>query len=401
MKPRIAACFVLLSLPVLGWAAPARDATMPERYNVGGYIKASRTAPHVFTPHADPRPLPAATADMMAGRGNGEAATAARAYMRQFPATTGMLLIDWGRVVFEAYRGLGNADSEFYSMSIAKSMTSLAVGTALCAGKIPGLDTPAGDLVPELRINNFGRSTVRQLLLMSSGAYKPSFVGQPDFAGALGSSSVTGKPYRSTSWPLRLGRITVADVLWGRLWPHVRHQAVNAPGDRFLYKGGDTMALSTVVERTAGMSLAAWFEQTVWREVRGGKPGHWESDRDGTTVGFSGFQVSLRDWGRIALWVLEHRGEPGCLGDYIRAATSRQIAIPPDGKTAGGYRGYGYQYWVDNPYVPGYWAKGFAGQEIATDPDSGKILIKFGYRNGDGSGGALFRLFRDWTAVGE
>jgi CubicO group peptidase (beta-lactamase class C family) len=181
----------------------------------------------------------------------------------------------------------------------------------------------------------------------------------------------------------------------------VRDKNVNAPGGRFLYKGGDTMALSKVVERATGTSLAAWFERTVWWPARGGRTGHWEADRTGTTVGYSGFQATLRDWARIALWVLDRRGEPGCLGDYVRAATTKQIAVPPDGRSAGGYRGYGYQYWVANPHAPGYWAKGYAGQEIATDPVSQKILLKFGYRNGDGSGAALFRLYRDWTAAGD
>lgn len=401
MQIRVFFLFVILSLSSLGGGMYVHAATMPERYNVGGYARIGKAKLYTFKPTSDPRPLPGADAGRMARRGNTAAVTAARTFMARFPATTGMMLLDQGHVVFEAYQGQGNADSEFYSMSMAKSMTSLAVGTALCAGKIAGLDTSAGAIVPEMVNNSFGRSTVRQLLMMSSGAYKPNFVGQPDFGGALGANAVSGRSYRSTSWPLRLGEITVADVLWGRLWPHVRNKNVNAPGARFVYKGGDTMALSVVVERATGMSLAAWFDQTVWQRVRGAGSGHWEADRTGTAVGYSGFQVSLRDWSRIALWVLDTRRAPGCLGDYLRAATSRQIAVPSDGLTAGGYRGYGYQYWVDNPYAPGYWAKGYAGQEMATDPATGKILIKFGYRNGDGSGVALLRLYRDWNKASD
>ena len=142
---------------------------MQERFNVGGYVRAGKTTPHAFVSHPDPLPLPMALADDMAVRGNAAAADAARAFMTKFPATTGMMLLERGRVVFEGYQGLGSPQAEFYSMSIGKSMTSMAVGTALCAGKLPGLETLAGDIVPELRGDSYGKSTIRQLLMMSSG----------------------------------------------------------------------------------------------------------------------------------------------------------------------------------------------------------------------------------------
>ncbi len=388
-----ALAIVSVATPVLGQEAGYR-----QKYSLGGYIRAGKTTPHAFTSHTDSRTLEKAGRSLMDTRGNAAAAEAARAYMKRFRAVNAMLLLDRGRIVFEAYQGPATADNELYSMSIGKSMTSLAVGTALCAGRIGSLDILAGDIVPELRINNYGKSTVRQLLMMSSGAYQPKRAGQPDFGGALGKFPNGVTPYRVSLWPLRLGEITVGEILWGRLWKAIRNTSVHAPGERFIYKSGDTLALSKIVERATGMTLAAWFDETVWRRVRAARTGHWEADRVGSTLAYAGFQASLRDWARIALWVLETRRKKGCLGDYVRAATSKQIPVPQiRGRTGGGYRGYGYQWWLDNPYTPGFWGKGYAGQEMAIHPETGKILIKFSYRASLRSHEEIYALFKTWV----
>lgn len=56
------------------------------------------------------------------------------------------------------------------SFSRAKSIISLAIGQALCAGKIPSLEVQAQQLVPELAQTVYGRAKIKSLLTMSSGA---------------------------------------------------------------------------------------------------------------------------------------------------------------------------------------------------------------------------------------
>ena len=371
---------------------------MPERFNVGGFPDAGRTAPYQFVPHDTPSALPPAIPEERRRRGNHNARQAAGAYMEKHPATTGMILIEHGKIVFEAYQGQGSPTAEFYSQSIGKSMTSLAVGQALCAGILKSLDLPASRIVPELGDNNYGKSTVRQLLMMSSGAYMTRLAGQPQFDGGIGRRPRNGKPFQATPWPIRLGQITIDDVLWGRGWDKIRLKNYAPPGEGFVYKAGDRLALGKVIERLTGNSLAAYFDQTVWQAVRGAGRGRWESDRTGSTVAYAGLQLQLRDWGRTAVWILKHRAQPGCFGKYLREATTTRISNARLGSRAGGlFDGYGYQWWTDNRQVPGFWGKGYAGQELGLNPETGKILIKFGYKSYPGTTTEINELYRAWN----
>lgn len=391
MKCRSICISTVIVAGLIGICMPAvaRDTRMQERYNVGGYIEVGMTEPYRLLPHAEPRPLPRRTTEEMSA-GDQAAVAATQAYLEKYPETTGFLLIDRGRVVFEGYQGTGGPEREFYGMSIGKSLTSLVVGRALCAGALSSLDVAAREFVPEMAGGNFGRSTMRQLLIMSSGAYKSKNGGMQNFGGKL-----LGK-FSGVTWPMRLGELTIDEMLWGWVWDETRDRDIHPPGQRFIYKSGDTLALARTTERATGKRLAAYFDQTVWRFVRGAHRAHWESDSAGSALAHAGFQARLADWGRLALWLLEERAKPGCYGDYLRAATVTQIA------TGGGFfRGYGYQWWTDHKHAPGFWGLGYAGQALGMDPDSGKVLVKFGYAKYGRNAGDLFRIFRDWVASGK
>lgn len=379
-------------------ASVARDIRVQPRLMLGDFIRVARQPAHEFTPNAAPRNLPAADSGIRSEPSNRRATAEATAYLDRYPETLAMLMIADGRIVFQAHRGDATLDRPLYSMSIAKSLTSLAVGQALCAGVIPSLETRASDIVPELTLNNFGRSSVRELLTMQSGAYISAYIGQPKFRGGLGKRPRTGKPYRGYGWPVRLGQITTADVLWGSAWRRVENVDAHPPGRVFGYKGADTLAVATVVARATETSLAAYFDRTIWQSVRGAGPGAWEADRDGQTVASSGAEFRLTDWGRIAQWLLAARVGRHCFGAYLRSATSTQVSTQRPGRRAHPhFAGYGYQWWTDNRYAPGFWAVGYAGQYIAIDPASRKILIKFGYAQYGRGARDLFDLFAAWT----
>ena len=97
---------------------------------------------------------------------------------------------------------------------------------------------------------------------------------------------------------------------------------------------------------------------------------------------------------------MEERRKPGCFGDYPRHATTTRIRNPRLGSAAGaGFDGYGYQWWTDHRTVPGFWGKGHAGQELGINPETNKILIKFGYRTYRGVTSDLNKLFGRWNAA--
>jgi len=383
-----------LALAVAHGSARAQEfagVRVPEAVVVGGYVLEGPTIDHEFAPHPKPRALPRATTAELAANGNAAAAAEAGDYLRRYPETVALMLLERGRIVFQAYQRPGGAERELYGMSISKSMTGLAVGKALCAGAIASLDRTAGSIVPELNRNNYGRSTLRQLLTMSSGAYVGVNGSQPKFETAR-----FGR-YAAAEWPMRLGMVSVDEVLWGWAWDSVAGKNPHRPGEVFVYKAGDTLALGQVVQRATGMPLAAWWDKSVWREVRGAHTGHWEADRDGSTLAALGLQLHLDDWARVAVWILEERARPGCFGEYLRAATSPQIANARLTRAGVVFESYGYQWWTQNRLAPGFWGLGYAGQFLGIDPDSGKLLIRFGYAVYGRVGRDLFELFERWA----
>jgi len=363
------------------------DTKIPQKYNVGGYIDVAGSSNYALGAHSAPRPLPRAPDLLITDK--------AAKYMATYGETTGLMLIDHGKVAFETYQGMGGKDREFFSMSMAKSLTSLTIGKALCNGVLTGLDQRAGDIVADLNTNNLGKSTLLHLLTMNSGTYRAQNAGQPRFRGGLGKRPVSGKPFAGMHWPIRLGQITVGDILWGPGWDKVEGKNPHPPGHGFSYKGADTLALGVVLQRAAGISLAEYFDRHIWQHVRPAGAAHWESDRTGVTVASSGFQARLTDWGRLAIWILAELKKHGCYGDYLRAATSKQVAT--DGPLKQIFGGYGYQWWTDNVLAPGFWALGYAGQNFGIDPKRDRIIIKFSSATSAPAQRALYDLFSDWN----
>ena len=302
--PIVVVCCVCTAALAVGAAPPASANRMLEKYNVGGYVAVPGAKSYALGADRDPAVLPRATGTTRNSAQVQRTIAAASAYIKRFRATTALMLIDGGTVIFEQYQGLGGPKRQFFSMSIAKSLTSLAVGKAMCGGKIESLETRAGTIVPELNANHLGASTIAQLLMMSSGAYRPKFGGQPNYVGGVGHNPLTGRPYRGSFWPLRRGQLMISDTLWGPAWARVRGKNPDLPGRYFYYKSGDTMALAVVVQRATGMTLARYFEKSVWRHIGSSGEARWELDHEGTTAAASGFQARLADWARLALWVV-------------------------------------------------------------------------------------------------
>ncbi|MCG8492030.1 MAG: beta-lactamase family protein [Sneathiellales bacterium] len=389
-----AVCLIGCAIFLTGATEVPRKKMAP-KHNTGGYINVGTVKDHRFSKSRSPRPLKPINPSRKNEGKTSKVLNDIHQYLKAFPATTAVLLLEKGEIVAEIYQGDGTANSEFYSMSIGKSMASLAVGQAYCNGLINDLNQKASEFIPEMSSNNFGKSSVRELLMMSSGAYQSVRSGQPEFQGGIGWSNRYNRPYKGFSWPLRLGQVTIEDILWGKEWKSIKNKHPHDPGEKFIYKGADTLALSKIVERVSGVTLAQYYDKHIWQRIGAEYQGHWESDKQGSTIASSGFQASLRDWGRIALWILEERKKPGCYGDYLKAATTKQISIPK--KSRNSFKGYGYQWWTNTWRAPGFWGLGYAGQILALNPKTEKILIKFSYRHDKGSGAKLMKIFKNWN----
>ena len=391
MKTFLYAAFVLLlSL------TPLSAKEIAERFNIGGYINVSKTTPYKLTPNVSPLVLADLNSLKKNTPINSRIIDLANTYLTDYPATTALLLIENGQILYEAYQGAATRNSEFFSMSIAKSLTSMTLGKALCNGLVNNLKQKASHFIPELAETYHGQSTIHQLLKMSSGTHVRGRSGQPKFLNGIGFNPRTEKPYTGISWPLRRGQATVDEILWGRWWAQVDGKNASLPGEKFSYKAIDTLTISKTIERQSGMSSAAYFDQEIWKFIGAEHVAHWEADKNGSTIASSGFQASLRDWGRLGLWILDAYKRDDCYGAYLKEATRSQIQFSSG--SSNGFSGYGYQWWTDPRYSVGFWGLGYAGQLFAINPERNKILLKFSYRADKGSARNILKLFKTWSA---
>lgn len=95
----------------------------------------------------------------------------ARSLVGQRPAKA-FALLDGNTIVYSAFNAPADSESLFFGMSMGKTVTAMAVGQAICAGKLT-LQSKAGDVLPELQGKALGNATVHDLLRMASGAAEP------------------------------------------------------------------------------------------------------------------------------------------------------------------------------------------------------------------------------------
>ena len=142
---------VVIWFIIIFLADTAASQSIREKFVVGGYPGISETTPHTLVPSSNIRELPY---DNFSEKLNFRANKHAKRWLKKSQKTNALLLIENGKIVFEGYKGLGREDSEFYSMSMSKSLTSLAIGKALCDCTLRGLDVLASEYVLELKPNN-------------------------------------------------------------------------------------------------------------------------------------------------------------------------------------------------------------------------------------------------------
>lgn len=285
------------------------------------------------------------------------------------PGTTALALIDKGVLVFEGYgwsKGV-SPQARFTSYSVAKSVTALAVGEAVCAGKIKDLADKAQDYAPSLRGTAYGESSVRDLLMMASGARS-------------GTIESNGQPYAAAGRDHLLGARTIAEHL-EEFKEHDRtlSGAVRS-GTRFAYKNLDTAALAFVVQGAVGMPFHHWTQQAIIEKSGFADLSYWHIDKEGSPINYGFFNASLQDWVRLALRfreVLKGETHEPCLKAFLESGT--QNLLPTNFRA--GCSGYGYQIWTDCPFSARstFWMLGFGGQRIAIDLVSDKMMINFAW----------------------
>lgn len=266
----------------------------------------------------------------------------------------GLMVLHDGKVRLERY-GLGaDARTRWTSFSVAKSFTSTLVGAALRDGAIHSLDDKVTRYIPELAAGAYRDVSVRQLLTMTSGVRWNEDYADPrsDVAQMYEGHRVAGEP-----------------LLVTYMAPLPREFA---PGERWVYKTGETDLIGILVARATGKTLAAYLSEKIWKPYGMASDALWLKDAvDGTEAGGSGVSATLGDYARLGQFLLEggHAGGKAVLADgWLADATKKHADIGMPG------RGYGYQWWTwDNGAFAGI---GIFGQLLYVDPARHLVIVQ-------------------------
>lgn len=267
----------------------------------------------------------------------------------------GLLVLQDGKVRLERYRRGFGPEQRWTSFSVAKSLTSSLVGAALEDGYIKSLDDPVTTYIPELESSAYEDVTVRQLLTMTSGVRWNEDYTDPN--SEVARMLVTPPP------PGENPVIAFMRTL----------EREEPPGNKWVYKTGETGLAGVLVEKATGKSLADYLSEKIWQPYGMEKDAWWQVDLSGGNIGGCCMSAVLRDYGRIGQFILDRGragGEQVLPARWVEEATKSHADIGIPG------RGYGYQWWTGENGT--FAAVGIFGQMIHLDPDRRLVIVTLG-----------------------
>ena len=312
--------------------------------------------------------------------------------LRRDPGTRALLVLVDGCPALTAYAPGYSDANRIISWSMAKTVTAMLVGVLVSDGRL-SLDAPAPIAEWRRPGEPRGRITLRDLLQMRSGL-RHTEVGNPiensDTNQALFVHGTNAVAAYAIGQPLEA-----------------------APGTRYEYSSLTTVILSEIVTRTLTPSRDPRVRARAYRgfaQARlfgpaGVTSAVLEFDGAGTQIGGSIIRMTLADWGRMGLLLLDGRNAEG--QEVIAPAWLAVMKAPSPTNAE-----YGGQTWLNRP--SGVEAKnamfpsaaptvaamrGHLGQLVVADPAGqgrrGTVVVRLGH-NPDA---ALGPVFRDMDAL--
>jgi len=355
----------LLLAAVSAWPALPAHANHESAPTILNQFRALSPRLHVLKPAPAVRALPVSTDEAARLRINADA-------QAMVAKNFSVVVIDKGELLAEAYGHGATAESALNSYSMAKSLTALAVGEALCAGKIKSLDDKAASYVPALEGAAYGAASIRHLLSYTSGAKDP------------GGNGYSGIHHVSDMLAVTNHRLSLLDLA-------LRHGQSSSfkPGEKFIYNGLDSETLSLVLRAATGMSLPKWFETTVWHKAGAQYPAGWYMDREGNGIGEMLVLATTRDYARVGVYVLErltNASADSCMNDFMKEA-ARPLIAKGYWDSAPQF-GLGLHVGADG----NTWFFGHSAQRVGINVKTGRVVATNGFSEWPGTDALARRL---------
>ena len=299
--------------------------------------------------------------------------------------TTGLLIAKDDTILYEHYQYARTDRDRFLSQSMAKTITSMLIGIAVSEGKIKSIDDPVSTYVPGLAEAEYGKTSIRDLLHMSSGvAFSEIYDGQDDIAQL------------ARDLFIEPGKNPVTSVAQF-------NTRATPPGTKWHYASVETEILGLVLRSATGEPLADYLHSRIWDAIGAEADASWAVDNTGQEIAFCCFNATLRDYARLGR-LLAHdgawEGRQLIPRQWVLDATTVK---PADGHLAPGtatsYFGYGYQVWL----LPGEQRRfallGIRGQIILVDPATKLVMVHTAVRKQPSEPRAYAETLALWFAV--
>jgi CubicO group peptidase (beta-lactamase class C family) len=264
---------------------------------------------------------------------------------------------------------------------MAKSITAMLVGIAIGQGAIKSIDDPAETYVPGLKGSEYGQTSIRNLLHMSSGVeFGETRDGQRDL-NRLWIDMVLG------SGPTK-GTINSIVQFNRRIAP---------PGTRYFYASIEADVVGVVLHYAVNHSLSDYLQKNLWEAIGAEADAAWVIDAEGFEEAHGFFNAVLRDYARIGR-LLAHdgrwEGKQIIPAQYVIDATTTKPSndyLAPGKATP--MLGYGYFIWL-LPAPRQFALLGANGQCICVDPALKLVLVQTAVEYTD-------QVWRLWSALVE
>ncbi len=312
-----------------------------------------------------PRPIPLKPA---ASRTLAPTAIAAATAYAETQKSYALLVWRKGALEVETYWPGFDRSSRYETASMHKTVVALAIGAAIAAGKIHGVDDPIEHYIPELVGTRRGAMPLRGYLEMASGIETP-------------------KPGDDASvyWQYYLGDDLDADVA---RWPDTC-----APRTEFCYANANTHYLGWALRNATGMRYADWLSRAIWQPIGASEARLWLDKPGGSPRHSCCLIATAQDWVRIGRLMLD-KGKVGgrqvVPASWIASMTAPSPANP----------NYGWQVWRGSPHAPArtygkainarvpaaepfarddvVFLDGSAGQRVYVIPSADMVIVRIG-----------------------
>lgn len=362
------------ALESIGTVRQIYDGALSPELAVNTYRNIDRLFPtRTVEPGGTPSALPAAAARLTQVNFTVSAARYSLADFMSVNRVAGLLILKDGKIVHETYQYGNTQRTRWMSMSVAKSITSTLIGAAVKDGYIASIDDQVTKYVPRLVGSAYDGATVRNVMMMASGAqWNETYTNPNSDRRQLLEAQISQKPGSAMDLMSKLPRAA-------------------APGSVYNYSTGETQVAGEIVYNAVKKPLAQYLSEKIWSKAGMEAQANWWLDSpNGVEIGGSGISATLRDYGRFGLFVMN---DGVAAGQQVVPVGWVTDAGTPKVLTSGNSINYGYLWWIP-PSGPSaadgaFYANGIMGQQIYVNRKEKVVIVVWGAQTDPAGNGTL------------